>query len=61
MVENLLVYMESSRIVQCIQYKSKGHKETNDAKLGSFDGNMGVVRHCIWLKIASFSEVVEIA
>ncbi len=53
--------MESSRIVQCIQSKSKGHKETNDAKLGSFDGNMGVVRHCIWLKIASFSEVVEIA
>jgi hypothetical protein len=33
MVEKLLVYMESSRIVKCIQFKFEGHKETNDAKL----------------------------
>jgi hypothetical protein len=48
MVEKLLVYMESSRIVQCLRSKFEGHKETNDAKLRSFDGNMGVVKHCIW-------------
>jgi hypothetical protein len=48
MVEKLLVYMESSKTTQCFRSKCEGHKETNDAKLGSFDGNMGVVRHCIW-------------
>jgi hypothetical protein len=48
MVEKLLMYMESSWTTQCPQSKFKGHKEINDAKLGSFDGNMGVVRHCIW-------------
>jgi hypothetical protein len=33
MVEKMLVYMESSKIVQCIQSKYEGHKETNDAKV----------------------------
>jgi len=48
MVEKLLVYMESLGIAQCLQFEYKGHKETNDAKLGSFDGNIGMVRHYIW-------------
>jgi acetaldehyde dehydrogenase (acetylating) len=48
MVEKLLMYIESLRIVQRPQFESKGHEEINDAKLGSFDGTMGVVRHYIW-------------
>jgi hypothetical protein len=48
MVEKLLTYMESLGTVQHPQFESKGHEEKNDAKLGSFDGTMGVVRHYIW-------------
>jgi hypothetical protein len=48
MVEKLLVYMESLRTIQCPQFEYKGHKETNDAKLGSYDGSIRMVRHYIW-------------
>jgi hypothetical protein len=47
MLEKLLVNLESLGTDQCPQFESKGHKETNDSKLGSFDGSMEVVRHYI--------------